>query len=304
VKRALWDRRYAMLGSPALRSTPQSLAFVLVVLVSLFPFWQPLNMLVRLSLQNERYTHILLVPFISLCVFCLECKETLPNARYAPKLGIPLLALGMILFWILNAHPSPTETGSLFLLMPSIILVWVAAFLLCYGPQVLRAAAFPVCFLLLMAPIPVGLLNQVTLGLQKSSAEVTYLLFKVSGMPVFRQGFRFSLPGVEIEIAEQCSGIRSGLAILITSILAGHAFLKPWWSKGMLVLFAIPLAIFKNAVRIVTISTLGVYVNRAFLYGNLHRRGGLVFALLAVLMLVPAIVVLQKAERRDGLGRA
>lgn len=36
----------------------------------------------------------------------------------------------------------------------------------------------------------------------------------------------------------------------------------------------------------------------------MHRRGGLPFALLAVLMLVPAIVVLQRAERHieEGLG--
>jgi exosortase len=141
-------------------------------------------------------------------------------------------------------------------------------------------------------------LNQITLGLQKGSADVSYLLFKISGIPVFRQGFRFSLPSVEIEIAEQCSGIRSSLAMVVTTILAGHMFLRSWWSKGLLVLFTIPVVIFKNSVRIVVISALGVYVNRAFLYGDLHRRGGLLFALLGLLILVPALAVLQRAERR------
>jgi exosortase len=255
-------------------------------------------MLFRLALQNERYTHIIFVPFISLCVFCFERKVILPGAHYAPKIGLPLLTSGLILFWLLKKHPAPTESGYLFFLVPSIILVWAAAFLLCYGAQSLRAAAFPACFLLLMVPLPLGVLDHITLGLQKGSADVSYLLFKISGIPVFRQGFRFSLPGVEIEIAEQCSGIRSSLALLITSILAGHVFLRSWWSKGLLVLFTIPVVIFKNSVRIVTISALGVYVNRAFLYGNLHRRGGLLFALLAVLMLVPALALLQRAERR------
>ncbi len=279
---------------------PRSLSFLLVFLVLLVPFWQPLSMLVKLSLESDRYTHIIVVPLISLCVFYFERTAILPSAHYAPRIGIPLLAFGLILFWFLKQHPSSTETGSLFLLMPSIILVWAAGFLLCYGVHSLRAATFPVCFLLLMVPVPVGLLNQITLGLQKGSADLSYLLFRISGIPVFRQGFRFSLPGVEIEIAEQCSGIRSSLALLITSILAGHVFLRSWWSKGLLVLFTIPVVILKNAVRIVTISALGVYVNRAFLYGNLHRRGGLLFALLAVLMLVPALVALQRAERRLG----
>ena len=289
-----------MRSLPFLRSIPRSLSFLLVFLVLLVPFWQPLSLLFRLSLQSDRYTHIIFVPFISLCVFYFERKAILPKARYAPRIGIPVLAFGLILFWLLKQHPSSTETGSLFLLMPSIILIWGAGFLLCYGAQSLRAAVFPVCFLLLMVPIPVGVLNQITVGLQKGSADLSYLLFKISGIPVFRQGLRFSLPGVEIEIAEQCSGIRSSLALLITSILAGHLFLRSWWSKGLLVLFTIPVVILKNSVRIVTISALGVYVNRAFLYGNLHRRGGLLFALVAVLMLVPALLVLQRAERRLG----
>jgi exosortase/archaeosortase family protein len=75
-------------------------------------------------------------------------------------------------------------------------------------------------------------------------------------------------------------------------------FLRSWWSKGLLVLFTVPVVIFKNSVRIVVISALGVYVNRAFLYGDLHRRGGLLFALLGLLILVPALAVLQRAERR------
>lgn len=276
------------------------LSLLLVLLVLLAPFWQPLSMLSRLAIENDRYTYILFVPFISLCVFYSEREAILRNAHGAPKSGIPLLAFALLLFWLLKQHPPATDVGGLFCMMFSIILAWAAGFLLCYGPQSLRAAAFPVCFLLLMVPIPAGVLNQMTLGLQKGSADVSYLLFKLSGIPVFRQGFRFSLPSVEIEVAQQCSGIRSSLALVITTILAGHLFLRSWWTKGLLVLFAVPVVIFKNSVRIVVISALGVYVNRAFLYGNLHRRGGLLFALLAVLMLVPALIALQRAERRPG----
>jgi len=282
-----------------LQSMPRHLSFPLVLLLSLVPFWQPLSTLIKLAVESDRYTYIVFVPLISLCVFYLERKTIFSSSHYAWRSGVPFLALGLILFWLLRQHTSSTDAGSLFRVMPSIILVWAAAFLLCYGPASLRAAAFPVCFLLLMVPVPVYVLNQITFGLQRGSADVSYLLFKLSGMPVFRQGFRFSLPSVEIEIAEQCSGIRSSLAMVITSILAGHLFLRAWWSKGLLVLFTFPVVVFKNSVRIVTISTLGVYVNRAFLYGNLHRRGGLLFALLGLLMLVPALTVLQRAERRS-----
>jgi len=287
-----------MTHRPTLRSVPRSVVFLALWLVLLLPFWRPLRLLLHLALESDRYTHILFVPFISLCVFYFDRRKILAVARYEPKRGLPLLAIGLILFWFLCGRPSAMEPGELLGVMPVVILVWMAVFLLCYGPQSFRAAAFPLCFLLLMIPVPTAVLDQVTLGLQKGSAAVSDLLFKLSGIPVFRQGFRFSLPGVEIEIAEQCSGIRSSLALLITTILAGHFLLRSWWSKGLLVLLTVPVVILKNSIRIVTISALGVYVNRAFLFGNLHRRGGLLFASLGVLMLVPALLALQSAEHR------
>lgn len=60
----------------------------------------------------------------------------------------------------------------------------------------------------------------------------------------------------------------------------------------------IPLAIFKNAVRIVTLSSLGVYVDRSFLYGKLHHEGGLLFAIIALAIFVPLLFALQKSESR------
>jgi len=253
---------------------------------------------VGLASDGDRYTHILVVPFISGLTVYLERKKILSQARYAPKAGAFALALALILFRVLQPIPSRAATVRFSVVIASVVLTWAAGFLLCFGPQGSRAALFPLCFLLLMVPIPVDVLDKITLALQKASADMSYVLFKASGMPVFRQGFRFSLPGVEIEIAQECSGIRSSLALLMTSILSGYVFLRSWWTKGLLVLFTVPVVILKNSIRIVTISALGVHVSRAFLYGNLHRRGGLLFALMAVLMLVPAIVALQRAERR------
>jgi exosortase len=150
-----------------------------------------------------------------------------------------------------------------------------------------------------MAPIPEAVLDKVVFALQKGSAEMTYALFKLFGVPVFWQGFRFSLPGVEIEIAKECSGIRSSLALFITGMLAGHLFLQSGWRKVVLCLSTIPIAIFKNAVRIVTLSSLGVYVDRGFLFGRLHHQGGLLFALIALAIFAPLLFTLQKSESRS-----
>jgi exosortase/archaeosortase family protein len=57
-----------------------------------------------------------------------------------------------------------------------------------------------------------------------------------------------------------------------------------------------PLAVLKNGFRIAVLSWLGLYVSPAFLHGSLHRDGGFLFFTLALLLLIPIIRLLQKAE--------
>jgi exosortase len=150
-----------------------------------------------------------------------------------------------------------------------------------------------------MIPIPAGILDHVVTGLQTGSAEVAYRLFRLVGAPVFRESmFKFSLPGVTIEVAGECSGIRSGMSLLISSIVAGYLCLRSNWSRILLCLLTIPIVIFKNAVRIVTISLLGVYVDPDFLHGRLHQYGGLPFSILALVLLAPIVFSLIRIERR------
>ncbi|MGD0137208.1 MAG: exosortase/archaeosortase family protein, partial [Bryobacteraceae bacterium] len=178
----------------------------------------------------------------------------------------------------------------------AMVLVWAAGFLLFYGGPAFLSALFPLCFLLWMVPLPTVALDGIVVALRKGSAVMSYGLFRLFGVPVFWQHFKFLLPGVQIEIAEECSGIRSSLAMLITSLLAGHVLLQSNWRRGLFSLFTIPVVIFKNAVRIVTLSCLGVYVDPGFLHGNLHRYGGLPFSLVSLAILVPLLLALQKSE--------
>jgi hypothetical protein len=55
---------------------------------------------------------------------------------------------------------------------------------------------------------------------------------------------------------------------------AGPSVLALTLGKTVPVLTTIPIAIAKNAVRIFTLSMLGIHVNSAFLDGRPHRNGG------------------------------
>ncbi len=90
------------------------------------------------------------------------------------------------------------------------------------GGQTLRAIAFPLGFLLLLVPFPVFFRSWVETLLQHSSAAAAFVFFKVIGTPVYHEGLSFLLPGITLEVAPECSGIHSTLALFITSLLAGY----------------------------------------------------------------------------------
>ena len=75
----------------------------------------------------------------------------------------------------------------------------------------------------------------------------------------------FALPALAIEVAEECSGIRSSLALLITGLLAGHMLLRTPWTRTALMAAIVPIAIMKNAVRIVVLTLRSTYVDRGFI---------------------------------------
>jgi len=107
----------------------------------------------------------------------------------------------------------------------------------------------------------------------------------------------FALLGVTIEIAKQCSGIRSSLALVIASLLAGYLLLRSPWRKAALALATLPLLVVKNGIRIVSLSLLSIYVDPTFLTGRLHQEGGVVFFLLALVMMAPVLLFLQRSEQ-------
>jgi len=249
-------------------------------------FWGAFSELVNLSFHDQRSSHILLIPFIGSILICLGRNRIFRALRYCPSIGLPILLVAALLWYALRAPLFQlNETDRLSGIAAVIFLVWIGGFILFYGIGAAKAAAFPLFFLLLMIPIPVGLAETMVSFLQRGSAETCHALFVLVGVPVVRHGFQFSLPGVDIEVAEQCSGIHSALALFIAGLLMQHFLVQGIWKKIVFILCILPIAIFKNAVRIVTIAWLGIHVNPNFFHGQLHRQGGLFFAVLAAAML-------------------
>jgi len=164
------------------------------------------------------------------------------------------------------------------------------------GKETLRQIAFPAAFLIFLAPFPVFLRQAIESFFQHGSAAVADVLFRLSGMSVFREGMDFHLPGFSLQVAPQCSGIRSSLILLITGLLAGNLFLKSTWRRAVLVCFVIPLGILRNGFRVFVIGTLCVHFGPQMIHSIIHRRGGPIFFALSLIPLFLLLWWLRRGE--------
>ena len=121
-------------------------------------------------------------------------------------------------------------------------------------------------------------------------------LFDLTGVSYLRDGFIFQFGRLSIEIAEECSGIRSSMAVLILALLAAHFYLRSFWKQALFLLSSLLIMIVKNAIRIATLTILALYVNPSFLFGRLHHEGGILFFSLGLLLLVPILWILVRSE--------
>lgn len=273
-------------------------SFVAFIVLSSLAFCKTLSTLVTYSLHNQSSSHIVLIPLVAFFLLYVERQSIFSITKTSIGLGIGLVLGGLILYWLANHGPA-TRYGNwpLSLETLSVILVWAGGFLLCYGLAAFRAGAFPLLFLLLMVPFPDVILDRIIHALQEGSTEIAYLAFQAVGTPVARQGFFLYVPGVTIEVAKECSSIRSSMALFITCLLAAHLYLRTGWKMLLFVLLSLPVSVIKNGIRITTLTLLSIYVDPSFLTGRLHRDGGFVFFFLALLILCPVFWWLEKSDK-------
>ena len=278
----------------------RNILFISFSALTLFIFYAPLKEVLRLALYERLYAHMMLVPFVSAYFIFLRRKQISLAMDYSFKAGIILSMIGILLFWVEEKSGlGLSQSNHLSLTVFSALIFWIGGFLLFYGVEAFKIARFPLLFLLFMVPIPAKALQTIIYLLTLGSAEATFGFFKLIGVSVLREGSTFHLPGLTIEVAEQCSGINSTIALFVASIVAGQLFLRTGWKKVVFVLSIIPITILKNGMRIVTLSWLGIYVDQRILYGDLHRKGGIPFFIIALAMLAPILWYLRKTEKRE-----
>src|SRR5882672_7940332 len=172
--------------------------------------------------------------------------------------GVSLLALGSLAESVLlqDASVAVTIAG---------LVAWT------FGLRCLRAAVFPIAFLLLMAPLPRAVVATVTLQVQLFAAAFAVAILRMLDLSVYQAGVTIELPSMTLQVAEACNGLRFLMALLVLTAAFAQITQRTVAAKTTLVVAAIPIAIVANAMRVAAI-VLGVqYVGPEAASGTIHN---------------------------------
>jgi exosortase A len=118
--------------------------------------------------------------------------------------------------------------------------VWLAM-----GPKMLRAAMFPLGFLLLMVPNGEALIQP----LINFTADFTVGAVRLAGIPVYREGPFFTMPTGEWNVVEGCSGLRYLISSITLGVLFAYLTYRTPWKRVAFSVAACIVPIFANGMR-------------------------------------------------------
>jgi exosortase len=250
----------------------------------------------KLAWSDDAYTYLLLILPLSLGLIYMRRGTLAPDYEPDRAIGAGVMLIALLASGVAEWLPHLAADVRLSTTMLAVVLWSVGSVIFCLGLDTFKSFVFPLCFLILIVPLPHSAVDRMIQFLQYQSAVAAEIMFRAAGANVIRNGLILAIPGLNIEVAPECSSIRTSELLVITAIILSQLFLRSWWSKKLLVVAAIPLSITKNAFRIFTIAMLGTRVDPGFLNGSLHRQGGLLFYGLAVALMVALVVGLRRKE--------
>ncbi len=240
---------------------------------------------------NDNYSHGPLVPLTAAALVFMRWRkfQTLPVTPDAR--GLWLIALAC-LFQIagVRADLFAMQCWSLLPLLFGVSLTFL-------GRSRTHMLTFPLAYLAFMLTFPPIVMNQLSYGLKEIAMLGATGAAEWLGVTLQRSGMSIHLITGELRVENPCSGLRSLLALLATATL--FAYFQPGGigRRAAMMLCAIPIAIFGNAVRLLLLIVAAHYQSVEWATGAFHDVTGYVMYAVALAALLGVRAAL--SPRRD-----
>ncbi len=267
------------------------LASILVFGLLTWPVWR---WLWQEWMGNQYYSHGILIPLVTAYLIFQRWRNdegfVWQQSKAASRSGLLALAIFVILYLI-------ALNGKAFYIAAFMMTGMIASLVWTFGgTDALRRLIFPLGYLILMIPLP--FVESSTLPLAMFTGVCSGGLVQFLGLDVQIVGNSVTLPNADLVIGAQCSGINSLIALTALTALAAYILKGPLWGKFLIVLLAIPLAMFTNILRVSSLLFIARQYGADAGFTFYHDYSGPIFFIMAMALLYPLAKLLRFNELR------
>ncbi len=206
--------------------------------------------LYRMRWKNIDYTHAYFILPVALWL-AWRSRSQLKASIQTPGKKVSIAGLSSVVIGILMFVFSWRQ-DYLSLQALSLIPVLSGLCVYLYGARFLKTAAFPIFYLLLLVPPPLGVLDSITMPMRYGVSILTQKLLVMANYPITREGLMLVIGGKEIYMGAPCSGFRSLITMFSLGIVYVHINKGSFAKKAILTLAIIPLALLGNLLRVIS----------------------------------------------------
>ena len=194
-------------------------------------------------------SHGKLIPFVVLALFWWKRKRLVGLSLRAwwPGLLLVGLALGLHVVGYMVQQPKLSIMALFAGIYGLMGLAW--------GREWLLESFFPFCLFAFCVPLGWSGVS-VTFPLRLLVCRIVEVIcHNILSIDILVQGTAIIDPTgrYQYEVAPACSGMRSLVATLAVAMIYAMVGFRTWWRRGILIVSALPLAVFGNVVRMLTI---------------------------------------------------
>jgi exosortase len=165
-----------------------------------------------------------------------------------------------------------------------------------YGTKMSKTLSFPILYLLLLVPPPFGILDSITLPMRYGISVLAEKILFFLHYPISREGLLLKIGYNDIFMGAPCSGFRSLITmfslVLVYVYISKGSLLK----KFVLTSLIIPMALFGNLVRVITLCLITFYFGEEAGQGFFHNFSGIVIFIITLLGLMGAESLLDRMK--------
>ena len=198
-----------------------------------------------------------------------------------PVIGWSLVAIALVLH--LFGHSQrilSAQTLSVVFMLPGLVL-------LLRGPKQLRAAWFPLFFMLFLVPLPGALVDSITQPLKLAVSSVATTVLFSAGYPIARSGVILQIGQYQLLVADACAGLHTlfsleAMGLLYLNVVRHTSLLR----NVALAILIVPISFAANVIRVMVLALITYYYGDEAGQGFLHGFAGMVLFMTALMFII------------------